>query len=118
MAELPEITDAEMQTILEYAQNYSIVILRSGPNFGTPDTGPLMLEHGRRTLALRKAGDLAVVLPVVDDSDVRGVGVFDRDVETTTALMNDDPAVQAGVIAFEVHPAQGLPGDALPAQQS
>ena len=35
-------------------------------------------------------------------------------IDAVTAIMNDDPAVQAGVFTFDVHPAEGLPGDALP----
>ena len=114
MPDLPEITDAEMQTILEYAQPYTVSILRSGPNFGSPEAGQFIKEHGRRTLALRKASELAVVLPIRGNADIHGVGVFDRDVDTVTKIMNDDPAVQAGVFTFEVYQAEGLPGDALP----
>jgi hypothetical protein len=57
---------------------------------------------------------LAVVLPVRDDSDVCGVGVFVGSVEEATAIMAGDPGVLAGVFTFEVHPCVGFPGDALP----
>ena len=114
MTELPEITDAEMQTIIEYAQPYTVAILKAGPKHGTPESADLVKEHGRRTFALRKAGEIAVVLPVRDDSEISGIAVFDRDVDAVTAIMNDDPAVQAGVFTFEVHPAEGIPGDGLP----
>jgi hypothetical protein len=40
--------------------------------------------------------------------------VFTASVDDTTAIMNDDPAVQTGVLTFEVHPCIGFPGDALP----
>ncbi|MGK2378332.1 hypothetical protein [Gordonia tangerina] len=111
---MPTVTDAEMQTSLQYAQPYSVVILRTGPNYDSPEASAIIWEHGRRNFALRAAGALAVVLPVIDDTDVCGVGVFDRDVETTTTLMDDDPGVAAGVFTFTVHPARGFPGDALP----
>ncbi|WP_124711481.1 hypothetical protein [Gordonia insulae] len=114
MPELPIITDEEMRTSLQYAQPYSVVILRAGPRYQTPEAESIIWEHGRRNFALRAAGALSVVLPVLDDSDVCGVGIFDRDVDTTTALMNDDPGVLAEVFTFEVHPARGFPGDALP----
>ena len=86
MPDLPEITDAEMQTILEYAQPYTVSILRSGPNFGSPEAGQFIKEHGRRTLALRKAGELAVVLPIRGNADIHGVGVFDRDADGLTLI--------------------------------
>ncbi|GAA1482169.1 hypothetical protein GCM10009624_26090 [Gordonia sinesedis] len=111
---LPTVTDAEMETVLQYAQPYSIVILRTGPQHDSPDATSLLREHNRRNLALRAAGELAVVLRIDDDSDVTGVNIFDRDVPTTTTLVNDDPAVQAGVLAVEIHPGHGFPGDSLP----
>lgn len=114
MPDLPEITDAEMSTVQEYAQPYAASILRPGPRFASDEAPALLKEHRRRILALRKAGILAIVLPVRDDSDIAGIGIFDRDVDTVTAIMNDDPAVRAGVLGFDVHPAVGFPGDALP----
>ncbi|MEP9417040.1 hypothetical protein ABLE92_22270 [Gordonia sp. VNQ95] len=113
MTTLPDITDAEMQTVLEYAQPYVVAVLEAGPNYGSDDAPDLIREHGRRLLALRKAGDLVVVLPARDDTDFCGVGVFDRSVETVTEIMTDDPAVAAGVFTFHVHPVQGFPGDSL-----
>ncbi|MGV9713963.1 hypothetical protein ACWDTI_25265 [Gordonia sp. NPDC003424] len=114
MSDLPTITDDEMQTILQYAQPYSVVILRTGPKYGTPEAASIIWEHGRRNMALRAAGALSVVLPVTDDSGICGVGIFDRDVEATTAIMNDDPGVRGEVFVYDVHPARGFPGDALP----
>jgi hypothetical protein len=72
-------------------------------------------EHGRRNFGLRDAGTLAVVLPVTDDSEVCGIGVFTTSIEETAAIMADDPGVRAGVFTYEVHPCRGFPGDALPA---
>ena len=113
-AELPTITDAEMQTIQEYAQPYTVVILRAGPNFTSPEAADVVREHGRRAFSLRAAGVLAVVTPVVDDSEVFGFGTFDRDPVEVESLMADDPAVKAGVLVAEIHPVIGLPGDSLP----
>jgi hypothetical protein len=66
------------------------------------------------TFGLRDDGELAVVLPVADGSDVCGICVFTGTVEETIAIMNEDPGVRAGVFTFEVHPCRGIPGDALP----
>lgn len=114
MSDLPKITDQEMRTIIQYSQPYSVVVLRAGPKFGTPEAKDLIWEHSRRNFSLRAKGDLAVILGVTeDDSDIRGFGIFDKDVETTAKIMNDDPGVQAGVFEFDVHPVRGFPGDAL-----
>ena len=112
---LPEVTDAEMETVLQYAQPYSVVILRTGSVHDAADAAPLVREHERRNLALRAAGDIAVVLRIDDtNSDVRGIAIFDRDIATTTALIDDDPAVKAGVLTAEIRKGHGFPGDALP----
>ena len=55
-----------------------------------------------------------MVLPVADESDVCGIGVFAATVDETTALMSDDPGVAAGVFTYQVHACRGFPGDALP----
>jgi hypothetical protein len=112
--DLPEVDDEEMRGRLDLVRPYTVVVLRTGPNYGSPDARAIIWEHGRRNMQLRKAGILAVVLPVRDDSELAGVGVFGRDVEATKAIMSGDPAVQAGVLVAEVHPASGFPGDALP----
>lgn len=107
-------TDDAMNAMLATAKTYSLMILRDGPNATAPDAPGHVWEHGRRNFALRAAGSLAVVLPVLDSSDVCGVGVFAATVEETVAIMNDDPGVRAGVFTFEVHPCLGFPGDVLP----
>ena len=58
--------------------------------------------------------EAAVVLPVIDGSDVCGIGVFNATVEDAAAIMDDDPGVAAGVFTYQVHPCRGFPGDALP----
>ncbi|OHU97579.1 hypothetical protein [Mycobacterium talmoniae] len=106
-------TDDQMGQLLATAKPYSVVILRTGPNYGSDAAPGLIWEHGRRNFGLRDDGVLAVVLPVTDDSEVCGIGVFTGTVEETVAVMNDDPGVTAGVFTFEVHPCRGLPGDGL-----
>jgi hypothetical protein len=107
-------TDAEMNELLPAAKPYSVVILKKGPNYGADGTPAIIWEHGRRNFGLRHDKVLPVVLPIADDSEVCGVGVFDATVDDATALMNDDPGVSAGVFTFDVHPCRGFPGDALP----
>jgi len=113
MSDLPPITDAEMKTIIAYSQPYSVVVLKAGPKFRTDEAKPLIWEHSRRNFSLRASGKLSIILGASDDSDIRGYGIFDQDPETTAKIMNDDPAVQAGVFEFDVHPVRGFPGGAL-----
>jgi hypothetical protein len=111
---LPDISDAEMRENLARSREYAVLVLRAGPNYASPDTPALIWEHGRRNFALRATGKLAIVCPVLDDSDLCGVGLFDTSVDETRELMADDPAVLAGVFTVEVHPGRSFPGDVLP----
>ncbi|MGW0158570.1 hypothetical protein ACWDUN_04530 [Mycobacterium sp. NPDC003323] len=106
-------SDDEMNAVLGTAKTYSLMLLKDGPNATAADAPQHVWEHGRRNFGLRDEGKLVIVLPVMDDSEVCGVGVFAVSVEETVEIMNADPGVQAGVFTFEVHPCMGFPGDAL-----
>jgi hypothetical protein len=103
-----------MGQLLPSAKAYSVVILQQGPKYGDETAPAIIWEHGRRNFGLRDDGVLAVVLPVIDGSDVCGIGVFNATVEDAAAIMDDDPGVAAGVFTYQVHPCRGFPGDALP----
>jgi hypothetical protein len=106
--------DDEMNQLASTARPYSLVILKPGPN-SFDDTAPsLIWEHARRNLGLHDAGVLAATLVVLDDSELWGIRVLTGTVDDTVALLNDDPAVAAGVLTFEVHPCRGLGGHLLP----
>ena len=107
-------TDEEMGRLLPTAKPYSVVILKRGPKFADASSPGIIWEHGRRNFGLRDDGVLPVVLPVSDESDICGVGVFAATVDETTGIMSDDPGVAAGVFTYEVHACRGFPGDALP----
>jgi hypothetical protein len=111
-------TDQEMGQLLPTAKAYSVVILKQGPKYGAlmenDAAAAIIWEHGRRNFGLRDEGVLAVVLPVTDGSDVCGIGVFAATIDDTTAIMNDDPGVAAGVFTYEAHSCRGFPGDSLP----
>ncbi|WP_368834455.1 hypothetical protein [Mycobacterium intracellulare] len=107
-------SDEEMGQLLPTAKQYSVVILKRGPRFGDESSAQIIWEHGRRNFGLRDDGVLAVVLPVTDESDVCGIGVFATTVDETAAIMADDPGVAAGVFVYQVHACRGFPGDALP----
>lgn len=107
------ISDDDMRAALATARQYTAVVLHAGPRYGTPEAAPILWEHARRNFALRADGVLNVVCPVTDDSPVCGIGLFDADLDSTVALMEQDPGVVAGVFTFQAHPVRGFPGDAL-----
>jgi hypothetical protein len=111
---VPEITDEFMREMLGRTAEFTAVVLRDGPNASAANRDELVWEHGRRNFELRAAGTLAIVCPVMDDTDVCGIGIFTTDPEATRRVMDADPGVQAGVFVDEVHPVRSFPGDALP----
>jgi uncharacterized protein YndB with AHSA1/START domain len=113
ISELPTISDETMRARLSQAKPYTVVLLRATDKCVRPDVDALIWEHGRRNMALVEAGELLVVLPVSDDTDLVGLGVFAGDAERVAAILDDDPGVQAGIFRYELHPARGFPGAAL-----
>ena len=108
------ITDELMMQMISQAKLYSIVLLKSGPNYGKPENQPSIWEHARRNFELREKGLLSIVCPVSDDTDLKGIGIFNADLEQTKEIMDGDPGVMAGVFIYEVHTARSFPGDNLP----
>lgn len=112
---LPHVSDEELRQALATARRYTVRVLKRGPSYETPEAEAIIWEHGRRNLALHVAGVLAIMGPVRDGSEVAGVSIFDAEPDEVERLMAGDPAIQAGVLTFEVHPAIGFAGDCLPA---
>jgi YCII-related domain len=107
------ITDDFMNQMLATSKEYTVMLLRFGPNSDSPDRDAIVWEHGRRNFALRAAGRLAIVCPITDDSEWCGVGIFDASVDDVARIIEEDPGVQAGVFSYEVHPIRSFPGDSL-----
>lgn len=107
------ITDDFMRQRLAGTKNYTLVILRAGPQRFQDGVESIIWEHGRKNFALREAGLLSIVCPVSDESDVAGIGIFNASVAEVQQIMDEDPAVKAGVLIYEVHPCRGFPGDSL-----
>ena len=112
---LPRISDQELRQALAGSRGYTVRILRRGPNYSTGEAAAIIWEHGRRNLALHYAGVLAIMGPIRDGGEIAGVSIFAAEPDEVERIMAGDPAVQAGVLTFEVHPAIGFPGDCLPA---
>jgi hypothetical protein len=108
------ITDEFMQQVLAKTKNYSIVILKAGPNKHQDGAEKIIWEHGRRNFELRADGVLSIVCPVADGSDVSGIDIFNATIEEVKKIMDEDPGVKAGVFIYEIHACRSFPGDSLP----
>lgn len=92
---------------------YSLVLLTPGPTPHPADRDQVVWEHGRRNFALREQGVMNLVGPITDDSDFRGMCILRTDQQEAEQIMAGDPAVQAGIFRFQIHPWRSFPGDAL-----
>ena len=108
------ITDEYMKQMSATTKNFTAVILKKGPAFKMPDCFPVIWEHGRRNHVLRVEGLLSIVCPVMDDTEIAGIGIFNADVEQTKIIMEEDPAVKEKILVYEIHPTRSFPGDSLP----
>ncbi len=110
---MTRITDDYMREMLQKSRPYTAVILRKTRRMNEPSADKIVWEHGRRNFQLRTDGMLCVVCPVLDESDISGIGVFSTNPEETRKIMEEDPGVKAGIFVYEIHPTRSFPGDAL-----
>jgi hypothetical protein len=108
------ITDEYMRQMISTTKNYSIVILRAGPNRNLSGVEKVIWEHGRRNFSLREDGVLSIVCPISDGSNISGVGIFNANIDDVKKIMDEDPGVREGVFVYEIHACRSFPGDRLP----
>jgi hypothetical protein len=108
------ITDEYMREMLRTTRRYTVVILHRTSKRDEPGASDVVWEHGRRNFRLRRDGVMCIVCPVLrNESDITGISIFSTDVKETRRIMDDDPAVKAGIFEYEAHAIEGFPGDAL-----
>jgi hypothetical protein len=112
--DLASITDDYMKARLSETKPFTAIILKKGLAFHKPDSRSVIWEHGRRNLLLKSKGLLPIVCPVNDGTEVAGIGLFTTDEEETKLILEEDPAVKAGALIYELHPTISFPGSILP----
>ncbi|NUR70939.1 MAG: hypothetical protein HOU81_08970 [Hamadaea sp.] len=110
------VTDTQIRDLAATANPASIVILRWTAERHQDGAAATELEHQRRMVALRADGVIAVLCPVVDDSEagMAGVLIMSIGADEAKALIAEDPCVQAGMMTFEAHTCLTFPGDPVP----
>jgi len=112
-----KITNDFVQQVITTGKQYCIFLYKSGPNRNQPPEEEEAIQgaHLRYLFTLRAEGKLAINGPVMDDSELLGVGVFNlTDKEEVKKLLAEDPAVIAGRLIYEIHQWFSIPGDSLP----
>jgi hypothetical protein len=95
-------------------KEYSIVLLKPGPEPDQAGADKIIWEHGRRNFSLRADGLLSIVGPVTAEGGLSGLCIFNMSMDETKKIMDDDPAVMAGIFVYETYPWRSFPGDSLP----
>jgi uncharacterized protein YciI len=89
-------------------EQYTIVLMKSGDHWNpnAPEFMDVMKQHHAFVTLMTDQGDLAIPgpLPFSNQGELRGVAIFRVGTEQTAKLMQDDPAIRAGVVKTEIHP--------------
>ena len=110
---MANITDEDFRERHSKLKDYTIVLIRPTPKRKEAGADAIILEHGRKNMALREDGVLSIVCPVFGDYDLSGLYIFNVTAEEARGIMDDDPAVKAGIFIYEVYQCKGFPGDSL-----
>ena len=98
-------------------KQYYFVMLVKGENADKIDSlklNQLMIGHLNNIKNMAKEGKLLIAGPFGDNGYWRGIFIFDvKSKEEVVELLKTDPAIQAGRLAYEIHPWWAEPGNCL-----
>jgi uncharacterized protein YciI len=97
-------------------RQYCARVFRAGPNRDQPpaEADQIQMEHLRYLCQLHAKGKLLINGPVIDDPELTGISIFNTsDREEVKRLSDEDPAVKAGRLAYDVFLWFGMPDDCL-----
>jgi uncharacterized protein YciI len=98
-------------------KQYYFVMLVKGPHRDDIDSLSLVKiqeGHMANINKMAESGKLQIAGPFGDDGNWRGIFIFDvATEEEVKELLKDDPAIQSGRLAYEIHPWWTLPGGCL-----
>jgi hypothetical protein len=96
---------------------YVLVLLTKGASYFDPDSRRILQSgHLPYSFKQRDEGVLVLTMPVYEDNTrIAAVGIYSGlPKEEVQLLMENDPAVKAGIFEFEIVNSMGLQGDFLP----
>lgn len=117
MIKKAEITSEFVQNKIKQGKKYCLRLYKAGPDRNQPAdvAEKIQTEHLMYLMHLRSEGKLIINGPVIDDPELKGIGIFNTtDIEEVKRLSDEDPAVRAGRLVYEIYYWFGLPGDYLP----
>ncbi|HCV44173.1 MAG TPA: hypothetical protein DGH68_11865 [Bacteroidetes bacterium] len=112
------VTPEFIQKEVGRGKQYCLVLLKRGPSAATIDSVALeknQVEHLQHLFTLKSEGKLPLFGPLFEDSDLRGMCIFDlTNKEEVKKLLDADPHIRSGRLSYEIYKWFGLPGDKLP----
>ncbi|NUM79493.1 hypothetical protein HUU42_01705 [bacterium] len=108
---------AKVQEKIQTGRPFTLALLKSGPksDFDTTTAERLQKEHLIHLFQLHDEGKLLIWGPLVDDTDLRGIAIFNTaDAKEVEKWLSEDAWMKAGGMVFEIHPWFSLPGLSLP----
>lgn len=112
------ITNEFVQKTIASGKKYCLRIYKAGPYRNQPEDEAEQIQtaHQRYLFQLRAEGKLVINGPVMNDPELKGIGIFyTTDKDEVKRLADRDPAVKAGRLVYEIYEWFGIPGDCLPA---
>jgi uncharacterized protein YciI len=107
----------ETKTETPKLKQYYFVMLVKGPhrdNIDSLSLAKIQEGHMANINKMAESGKLQIAGPFGDDGNWRGIFIFDvATEEEVIELLKDDPAIQAGRLAYEIHPWWTTPGSCL-----
>ncbi len=97
----------QAQSHADNLKPYYFVLLKKGPHRNQDSVTAAKIQKGHidNINQLAAAGKLNVAGPFLDEGDLRGIFIFDSGSEEEVRKMVDnDPAVKAGRLVYEIHP--------------
>ena len=94
---------------------FTLLLQKKGLRFSSEDAQQIIQsEHLPHHFRLREEGKVLLTLPVIDNTDVSAIAVYNaKDKEEIRTWTDSDPAVQKGIFVYELFQCMGMKGDFL-----
>lgn len=114
---IPALSQNKQEPAAGEMKQYFFVMLKKGPNRGQDSVTTMKLQEGHMANIGRmaKEGKLVIAGPFGDNGDWRGIFIFDmKTMDEVKKEVDQDPAIQAGRLSYEIHPWWSERGAKLP----
>ncbi|MCL1814821.1 MAG: hypothetical protein FWG27_03235 [Treponema sp.] len=107
------ISDEYFREMHNKLKDYTIVLIKPTPKRNDAGADAIIFEHARKNLAISEEGLASIICPVFGGNNLSGVYIFNVSVNEVQRIMDNDPAVKAGIFIYEIYPCKGFPGASL-----